>query len=206
MRWLPQAFIISAFCLLTYVTVQQNVRQSADDPQIQMAEDAAEQISNGASASMTISPFGDSQSDSPNTDIAQSLKPFLIVFDQSGKVISSSASLDGLVPTPPVGVFTYTDKNGEDRFTWQPVPQARIAAVLVKVPPPDAADAATTTIIKASDAANGFVLAGRSLREVEVRENSLFNEVALGWIIILMLSLGYNIFISGKNGQGNLPK
>jgi hypothetical protein len=128
------------------------------------------------------------------TDISESLAPFIVVFDRSGNVLSSSAMLGTEeVPTPPVGVFSYTSKNNEDRFTWQPIPQVRIAAVLVKV---SVSPAATSSAI-----APGFVLAGRSLREVEVRESQLLNQVALAWIILLIVSLGYSIFISGKNGQ-----
>jgi hypothetical protein len=39
--WLPIAVVTAAFCGLAYLTVQQSLRQGANDPQIQMAEDAA---------------------------------------------------------------------------------------------------------------------------------------------------------------------
>ena len=39
--WLPLAVASTGMCLLVYATVQQNYRQSLNDPQIQMAEDAA---------------------------------------------------------------------------------------------------------------------------------------------------------------------
>ncbi len=199
-RWLPQAVFITAVCILIYTVVLQDMRSSADDPQIQLAEDAAAMIAEGQSASSVVAPFGDSLSDGENVDMAASLRPFLIVFNQSGGMLSSAATLDDAVPTPPVGVFEHTENNGQDRFTWQPIPQVRIAAVMVKVPSANPSDAATTTILKESDAANGFVLAGRSLREVEMRENQLLNQVSLAWIILLIVSLGYSIFVSGKNG------
>ena len=46
--WLPFAVIVTAFCGLAYVTVQQALRQGANDPQIQMAEDAAAALDGGA--------------------------------------------------------------------------------------------------------------------------------------------------------------
>ena len=39
--WAPFAVVICAFSGLAYITVQQSERQGANDPQIQMAEDAA---------------------------------------------------------------------------------------------------------------------------------------------------------------------
>ena len=45
--WLPFAIIIVIFSGLVYAIVQQNYRQSANDPQIQIAEDLATAISQG---------------------------------------------------------------------------------------------------------------------------------------------------------------
>ena len=41
LKWLPLGVAVTLVCALIYATVQQNYRQSANDPQIQMAEDAA---------------------------------------------------------------------------------------------------------------------------------------------------------------------
>jgi len=40
-QWLPLAIVIKLLCGLVYVAVQQEVRLSANDPQIGMAEDLA---------------------------------------------------------------------------------------------------------------------------------------------------------------------
>ena len=52
--------------------------------------------------------------------MAASLAPYLIVFDDAGRPIASSARLAGAPPVPPPGVFDYTRAAGEDRITWQP--------------------------------------------------------------------------------------
>jgi len=195
LRWLPQAVFISAICFLVYITVQQDLRMTANDPQIQIAEDAAMAAGKGVSPDDIARDFGGALYDYPNAiDMAQSLRPFIMVFDQSGNILSSSASLAGEVPVPPVGVFTYTATNGEDRFTWQPIPQARIAAVLLKLPPSEIISTSTNKV-------PGFILAGRSLREVEKRQGNLLNQVALTWVILLVLSLGYSIYVSGRNSS-----
>lgn len=96
-------------------------------------------------------------------DIFASLGPFVIVYDDGGRVLASSARLDGMTPAPPAGVFDYVRAHGEERLTWQPRRGVRIAAVVTR-------------------SVNGFVLAGRNLREVESREALVFKLAALGWL------------------------
>jgi hypothetical protein len=45
--WFPFAVVITAFCALVYVTVQQSLRQGLNDPQTQMANDAADALNGG---------------------------------------------------------------------------------------------------------------------------------------------------------------
>src|SRR5437879_10362155 len=102
------ALIVTGFSGLIYTAVQQDIRQSADDPQIQMAEDTAAKLANGQQLQNVVS--------SEKVDIARSLAPYIIVFDTTGKPIASSAILDGQTPTIPPGVFDYVRQNDEDRF------------------------------------------------------------------------------------------
>ena len=73
----------------------------------------------------------------------------------------------------PAGVLDYVKANGEDRITFQPQPGVRIAAVIVPV----------------SGAKPGFVLAGRSLREVENRIDQLNLQVIAALLTTLAVSL-----------------
>jgi hypothetical protein len=145
-KWLPLAITTAGLCALVYLTVQQSLRMDANDPQIQMAEDAASTLNAGASVE-TVVP-------SIKVEIADSLAPFVIVFDESGKVLASSATLHGVVPVYPTGVMDYVRKNGQDRVTWQPEVGIRMATVVVPYN-------------------NGFVLAGRSLTEIEKRASQV---------------------------------
>ena len=162
--WLLIAIIVSGLTGLLYATVQQVLRSGADDPQIQMAEDAATTLGNGG-ALQSVMPAG-------NVDIATSLAPYIVVFDASGKPVASSAQLNGQTPTIPPGVFHSVRQNGEDRITWQPQPGVRSAIVVVPI----------------RGSGGGFVLAGRSLREVEKREDDLLHIDLLGWAAILIVS------------------
>lgn len=165
--WLPFAVTISAFCLLVYAAVQQSYRQSADDPQVQMANDAATALSNGHSADSLI----------PATKISidQSLAPFLIIYDASGRELASSALLDGQTPALPNGVLDSTKQLGENRISWQPRNGVRIATVIVS-------------------SKDGFVLAGRNMREVEQRESQVSTFAGLTWVFAMVGTLAVIAF------------
>lgn len=158
-KFLPFAIVISGVFLTMYGTIQQSYRQSANDPQIQIAEDSAQLLQQG------IKP--EAVTPGKQIDISQSLATFVIVFDKNGTPLTSSGLLNNQIPTPPPGVFEYTKQHKEDRLTWQPKSGVRIA-----------------TVIKPYT--SGYVLVGRSLREVEERENKLTMQIGIGYIITLL--------------------
>ena len=166
--FLPLAVVVTALCLLVYAAVQQDIRQGANDPQIQIAEDLAENLSAGQPVSQAVPPY--------NIDIAKSLTPYAIVFDESGKPVASSVQLDGKTPEVPDGVFNYVKNHGEDRFTWQPKPGVRSAVVVTKFK-------------------DGFVLVGRSMREIEKREERTFKMVGLAWLVTLASTFVVTAFL-----------
>lgn len=176
-NWLIVALVTTAFCGLAYVTVQQALRQGANDPQIQMAEDISSQLENGATAEAV-------QPANP-VDMGRSLATFVILFNTQGTQTSSSARLHGQSPQLPGGVLDYVRQHGEDRFTWQPEPGVRIAAVVTGY----------------AGATPGFVLVGRSMREVEKRIGQIQLLCAITWIFTLVLALiviaGGEILLSG---------
>lgn len=168
--FIHHALVLTLIFGTIYAIVQQNYRMSANDPQIQIAEDASSDLSNGIlparlTATTTI------------RDIAVSISPFLVVYDDSEKAVAWSGTLDGKPPELPAGVLDYVRANGEDRVTWQPYsashPDVRIAAVVERF----------------SGNKPGFVLVGRSLREVEIRESQLMIFAASGWILALAIDL-----------------
>ena len=166
--WLPFAAVITFACMLGYLLVQQDLRQNANDPQVQIAEDISQAINSGSVSPMQIIPPGQT------VDIATSLDPYIMIFDSTGKVIASSAMLAGQVPNVPVSVFSEVTQHGEDRITWQPQFGVRGALVIDKYN----GNASST---------GGFVLAGRSLREVEIREENMLHITLLAWILGLIV-------------------
>jgi hypothetical protein len=155
--WIPGTLVLTVTCGFAYGAVQQLYRTGADDPQVQMARDVAAKLKDGYSSSNVV-PRGE-------VDIATSLAPFVIVYDIANKPRSWSGTLDGEPPVPPVGVLDAARRRGENRVTWQPRPDVRIATVVVAVDAPR----------------SRVVLAGRSLRETEERIASLGYMVIAAW-------------------------
>ena len=165
-RWSVTAAVSTVLCLLVYLSTQQVLRQSANDPQIQIAEDKASALSNGEEISKAVPVL--------NLDLSRSLSPFIIVYNNNGEPIASSGTLHGRIPAPPFGVFEHAKVNGENRLTWQPERGLRVASVIVSY----------------GGSNPGFVLAGRSLRETEVRESQMVSFAGISLLIILVLSFG----------------
>lgn len=160
-HWLPLAVATTLIIGLSYLLVQQDLRISANDPQIQMTEDAASALGVGQTIESIVP--------ATRIDIATSLAPYLVVYDDTGKPIASSGLLRGQMPILPSGVFDAARVSGENRITWQPEPGVRSAIVIARV----------------AGARRGFVMAGRSLREVEKREDNTLLLAVLGGIATL---------------------
>ena len=158
LRWLPIAVACTLVLGITYVLIQQTYRMGADDPQIMVAHDIAAGITSGTAPDQLVS--------NETIDPSTSLAPFVLVFDAAHKPLVSSGTLGGTTPVPPVGILDASKATGENKVTWQPRSDARIAAVVVPV----------------KGGADGFVLAGRSLRVVEERVDGLTSIAGLGWI------------------------
>jgi hypothetical protein len=176
--WLPFAVAITGLAGLAYALDQSNLRQGANDPQIQLAEDAAARLAAGAPVA-TVVPHTDTV-----VDIVQSLAPFVIVYDTGDRPLASTATLDGATPLLPAGVST-SARQREDRVTWQPRDGVRIAAVVVAY-------------------SGGTVVAGRSLREVESRADDALAVTGLAWLTCLVLTLAAcaAVDVSRRRGYG----
>jgi len=146
---------------MVYLTVQQNFRGAANDPQVQIATDARNALESGATPDALVP--------ATRIDIATSLAPYLAVFDGAGRPVASSATLGGQPIAPPSGVFDSAKAMGEDTLTWQPAPGVRSAIVVLPY-------------------AGGYVLAGRSLKLTEDREDQLLLQVVSACLATLAVT------------------
>jgi hypothetical protein len=167
-KWLPLAVALTAIFLTIYVVIAQDLRASANDPQIQMAENLANNLNTSNQPNVT-----------GKVNIAKSLSTFTIIYNQNQEVISTNAYLDDKIVTVPSGVLTSTKVYAgyeENRVTWQPKSDVRLAAVVVKYN-------------------QGWVVVGRNLREVEFRESSVSKLLILAYLMTILITLAISILV-----------
>jgi len=182
--------LASGLALALYAIPQQVLRQGANDPQIAIADDLAAKLEQGIAPAQAIP--------TASIDMARSLSPFVIVYDDQGHPLASQGKLDGQMPAPPQGVFDFVRMHGQDRLSWQPVlgkeRGVRIAAVVEEFH---------------SGNASGFVLAGRNMREVEARESQVSQMAGATWIgmlgVILLGTAAFGWYTRPRGGVAAAP-
>lgn len=166
--WIAAAVIISGIFITIYGVTQQSLRGDANNPQIQIAEDAVQYLNRGFDPASLTAKFG-------SVDIGNSLAVFVIVYDKHGAVVSGSGRLHGQVPVIPFGVLEHTHSESVHTLTWQPASSVRLASVSLA-------------------ANNYYVVSARSLGEVERQENRALLMTALGWLASLVVLAGTLFF------------
>ena len=156
--WLAMAAVWSAAAFAIVLVQHQLLRLQANDPQVQLAEDAAQRLAAGADP-QSVLPAG------PPVAIERSLGPYVVVYDAAGAPLASSGRLHGAAPKLPEGVLAYALAHQGHRLSWQP--EAGVRQALVAVP------------VRTGTA--GFAVAGRSLREVEERKRQVLEFMAMLW-------------------------
>jgi len=169
-HWLPLGVAIGGVLAVVYMTVQQQYRQNLNDPQIQIVEDVQRALLSGKQPQEVI-PQGE------RFDAGKNLAPFTAIFDESGNVLESNATVNGEAIKIPAGVFEYARSHKENRITWQPRGDTRIAVVVRPVP----------------IESGWFVASGRNMSEVEDREMQLTQTIALGLAATLLLTFVFEI-------------
>jgi len=111
-------------------------------------------------------------------ELTHSLAPFALVFDASGRLVASSATLEGQAPSYPTGVLETVRARGEKRVTWQPAPGVRLATV-------------------ARPWNGGFVVAGQSLQLSEQHIATIGELCLTGWLATQVL-----IAVAVASGMG----
>ncbi len=167
---IPFAGIITLFCGLVYVTVQQVYRQTANDPQIAMVQEISEQLSEKIDPASLVSSY--------KMKMDKTQNPFIIILDGSLKILVSNVDLNGEIPIPPKGVFETAKNEKEFRVTWQPRNDIRIASVIQYTKSPS----------------EYYVLAGKSLNETESRIEQLIHFCMIFWVLSVAFIFLFFVF------------
>ncbi len=168
--WVPIAIAVTGMAAVSLGTVQQVYRQSLNDPQVQIAEDIATALDEGAKPTALLST-------TTKIDIASSLRVYTVIYDKDLNPLAWTGEYEGKPPQPPLRVFEEAKGPngtglGENRVTWQPEAGVRSAIVVVHVLDTD-----------------GYVLSGRNMRETEDRIWNMQVLIGAVWLLTLGLTL-----------------
>jgi hypothetical protein len=166
-KGLPTAIATTLLFLFAYLVGQQVYRTSANDPQIQIAEDTAGQLTAGARPDSLVD-------ETHLVDVGTSLAPWTAIYDDSGNVVASSARLHGAMPQIPAGIFAAARDGSEQRVTLQPEGGVRAAVVVARY----------------TGGQPGYVAVGRSLREVDIRQGNLLSLTIVVWFVTMLAIFG----------------
>ena len=167
-RWAIATAVVTTLALASYGIPQQHLRNGADNPQRAQSARLAESLSHGVAASAALH--------GPKVDLRTSLAGHTTIYSASGRILASTATLDGATPRIPAGVLRSALRDGVDRVTWQPADGVRVAA-----------------IARPYDNGAGVIVVGRSLREVEHRIDRLTRAVGLAWLTVMLLISGWTL-------------
>ncbi|MDB5183097.1 MAG: hypothetical protein JWO47_881 [Candidatus Saccharibacteria bacterium] len=179
-KYLKSLALLAAITIIfgtIYAASQSVLRSSANDPQIQMAEDAAAVLNNGVDPASLLT---------SKVDASKSLAPFIVIYNKQGRAVASSV-YNGQAPLReiPIGVLKSAG-SGYNAVTWQPEYNIRLAAVAV-------------------EANQYYVVSARSLTEVENRETTLTKTVLLGWLLtVAVISFLYKNKLSALKDRKQL--
>jgi hypothetical protein len=146
---------------MAYALVQHGLRAEANDPQIQVAQDAAHALDIGASPAKVIPP--------DKVDIGSSLGLVVAVYDANHNQLGGDAELNGTAAAPPAGALD-AGRSGTNIVTWQPAEGVRMALVVVPWK-------------------GGVVMSARSLSLVESRIADIGRLTVIGWLFSLVVGL-----------------
>lgn len=163
--------------MLLYVVIQQSLRLGANEPQASMAKRIASQLQTGRSPHDVTVGYVDMRADTA---------PFIIIYDQYGKVVSGNGYLDGSVPQVPIGVLAAAKGKKLNRVTWQPQNNVRIASV-------------------SAQAGNRYVLVGRTLAVIEKKISTAMWWLAVLWAVTLALIVVLYRVLSPKKPGADAP-
>lgn len=143
--WLLSVAIGTGLTVFCFTAVQQALRLGVNEPQSELAEDTAYKLSHGSSPASVVP--------STTIDESRSLAPFVTIVDRNNNVLASSGTIGSTVPLPPASSFPDSQKRGSNWFTWQH-DDNRLRDATVIVP-------------YSSGTTSGYVLAARSMKQVE---------------------------------------
>jgi len=163
------AILVTGIVLLVYASVQQQYRTTANDPQLQVARDAAIKLKQGKNIAVVVQP--------DTIDMEQSLSSCIQVYGPANNLLASTGYIGTQPPAIPGGVLEKARQEGEYAVTWQPTAMARMAAV----------------IIYTGGRQGSYIVVARQLEEVEKRVAALVKMVFMCWLFCMCVICAHGL-------------
>ena len=163
----------------TSVVRQQVLRHEADAQPAALAADYARLAASPNSLATALQRISHHQvQEISSAAWLSSQRAFVALYDSSGHAIAADATLHGLLPQPPSGIFQTIRTRGQFKVTWQPQPGVRVALTGLPI------------------ASGGFILSGQSLIPSEAQtahNNRMFLAAAAVSLLptLVMLAIVY---------------
>lgn len=163
------AVLVTGVILLVYATMQQQYRTAANDPQLQIARDAVTALKQGKPATAIIP--------ADTVDMEKSLATCIQVYNTGGKQVASNGYIGAKPPVVAAGVLNKAKAEGEYAVSWQPTPAVRTSAVIAYT----------------GGSQGSYVLAARSLEEVEKRISALVKMIFMCWLLCMCVICAHGL-------------
>ncbi len=167
-RWFPFALGITLIAGAAYFFVPRFAGASSTATLSSRAQQIASELDAGKQAQ-------DFLSGEEIVDINQAGSSYVLITDQTGKTIASSATFNGQVLSMPAGMFTFVSEQGWDGAEWQPAPGVRQELSLRKFQ-------------------SGYVVVGRKAASADDADPGLRRMVIALWGAGLAAALGLVAF------------
>lgn len=164
--WFPAAAVVIVSAVSLYVVAQHIQRTTANDPQYELARDAAADLILGEEPALVVTGVP--------VDITQSLAPFTVIYDTEGDVLATNATgVEEDFLTPPLEMLNEARSDGINEVTWQPRKDLRYASVIQHW---------------RGELGEGTVLVARSLELVEKRATQTLSLAFVALVIGLIIA------------------
>lgn len=163
------AVLFTGVILLVYAVMQQQYRNAANDPQLQIARDAVTALNKGKAVTAIIP--------ADTVDMEQSLATCIQVYSTTGVQVASNGYIGTKLPVVPAGVLAKAKAEGEYMVSWQPSPAARMSAVVAYT----------------GGAQGSYVLVARSMAESDKRVRALVKMIFMCWVLCMCVICAHGL-------------
>ncbi|MEM1312467.1 MAG: hypothetical protein AAGF07_03310 [Patescibacteria group bacterium] len=181
--WLVLAIAISFIFGFIFIATHQIMRTEANTPLVDTGQNILGYLENDETVDSQLEQLVSQIEQSPKVDVRDSDKVVVSIYNDSGEVQASTASLDEESPTLESEIFGQAKQDGVNKITWAPEDDKEVRLAFIVYP------------IKEGD--KGYLVIGKSLEETEINITKIGKVLLAGWLITLLVTLLSSLVLNG---------